>query len=430
MSKLAEYRGPRGLQAPATMSAVVLSGVGFENVACRAVPVPHVGPNQLLCRVDAAGVCTSILKLMDQGPAHAFLNGWDLTKHPLILGDEGSVTVVSVGANLASRYKPGQRFGIQPAVDVAPINHRERYRDNAQGLNKVAVGYTLPGNLAQYILVQEEVLVSGCLLPLPDDDLPYFAVSMGEPISCVYSAQERQIHIQKDGPFSPRVPKLGMLQGGTTLVIGAGPMGLMHAELAIRYRPRNLLVCDKIAERLDRARSTLGEKARRAGVNLFTVPADELRATVQHVTAGAGVDDMILAVGIQAVQQAALELLGKGGVANLFGGLPKGQHTLQVNALAVHYDEIKLVGSSGGQPSDLAATLQAIAGNEIDPGHYVYGIASLQHVPQVLRMIKENKVEGKVIVYPHAPVSEIMRVEYWDKAKEEQFLEERLTFGV
>ena len=84
------------------------------------VPVPQPGPNQLLCRVDAAGVCTSILKIISQGNKHTYINGWDLEKNPVILGDEGSVTVAKVGDNLTSKYKPGERYAVQPAVDVAP----------------------------------------------------------------------------------------------------------------------------------------------------------------------------------------------------------------------------------------------------------------------------------------------------------------------
>ncbi len=139
----------------------------------------------MLCRVDAAGVCASVLKLIDQGPAHTLMGGWDPAKFPIVVGDEGSVTVVEVGEKLLGQYRAGQRFGIQPAVDVGPINHRERYRDNAAGMNKCAVGYTLWGNMAEYILISEEVLEGKCLLPLPDEKLPYFAVSMGEPISCI-----------------------------------------------------------------------------------------------------------------------------------------------------------------------------------------------------------------------------------------------------
>lgn len=425
-ARLDEYRhaGPRAL--PRTMRAVVLSGRGLQSIACTTADVPTPGPDQLLCRVDAAGVCTSILKIAEQGAEHTYFHGWDPARWPVILGDEGSLTVMVAGANLADRYRPGQRLGLQPACDSPPINWRERYRDGGRAMKKTAVGYTLGGCLAEYLLVGEEVLRSGSLVPLPDDSLPYFAVSMGEPISCVISAQERQFHLYCPSPLSPRQARLGLLPGGTTVVIGLGPMGLMHAELALRYRPKHLLACDRIAARLERALRTVGPRAQRAGVNFVAVPADQLKARVMELTGGAGADDIILAVGIQEVQQQALELLGRGGVANLFGGLPRGRHMLQVDAIRVHYDEIKLVGSSGGSPGDLAGSLRAIAAGEIDPGNYVCAIADLEHVPEVLAMIRDNRVEGKVIIYPHARAGRLMPVEYWDGRRESEFLEQHL----
>jgi len=426
MRKLSVYRDKKEFDVPKTMQAVVLSGAGFENLACKEVPVPQPGPNQLLCRVDAAGVCTSILKLLAQGVEHTFINGWPLDKFPVIIGDEGSVTVVQAGKNLKGKFKPGQRFGVQPAVDVAPINHRERYRNNAEGMRKCAVGYTLGGNLAEYILIQEEVLEGQCLLPLPDESMSYFGVSMGEPISCVYSAQQRHYHLHKAGPFAPREPKLGLLAGGTAVVIGAGSMGRMHLEMAMRFRPKNLIVSDVVPDRLERAFKTLSGKARQLGINLLAVQADKLKETIHKVSGGTGADDIILAVGIRSVQQSALELLGKGGVANLFGGLPKGDNMLQINAIAVHYDEIKVVGSSGGDPSDLKATLEAIANKDIDPGNYVCGIGSLKHASQVLEMIKQGKADGKVILYPHTRVEDLQAVDYWDRKAEEEFLEKNL----
>lgn len=426
MSKFSTYRNQKTFTIPETMTAVICRGVGFENIQVARVPVPAVGDNQLLCRVDAAGVCTSILKLVAQGSKHTFLNGWDVEKFPVILGDEGSVTVVKVGKNLAGQYQPGQRFGIQPAVDVAPICHRERYANQAEGMKKCAVGYTLGGNLAEYLLIQEEVLQGKCLLPLPSDDLSYFAVSMAEPISCVYSAQERQYHIHKADPFAPRVPKLGLLPGGTAVVIGAGSMGRMHLEMAMRFRPKTLIISDLIQERMDIALRTVGEKAKRLGIRLVAVNGANLKEELMRLSNGNGADDIILAVGVQPVQQAALDLLGKGGVANLFGGLPKGKNMLQIDAIKVHYDEIKVVGSSGGEPSDLKATLDAIANRDIDPGNYVCGVGALRHAPEVLKMIEAAKVDGKVILYPHADVPDLRFVEHWDAAKEEQFLEANL----
>ena len=111
--------------------------------------------------------------MVEQGPHHQLVYGWDLERWPLILGDEGTVTLVEVGSELQKNYHPGERYVIQPAVDHAPINHPERYRDGGRGIHKVAISYTLGGHLAEYILIPEEVLAAGCLLPLPISILPY-----------------------------------------------------------------------------------------------------------------------------------------------------------------------------------------------------------------------------------------------------------------
>src|ERR1039458_2679588 len=75
---------------PTTMRALVLDGIGFEHLAIKGVPMPKVGPSQLLARVDAAGICTSLIKLIEQGPDHKLMYGWDPAQFPLILGDRKS----------------------------------------------------------------------------------------------------------------------------------------------------------------------------------------------------------------------------------------------------------------------------------------------------------------------------------------------------
>jgi threonine dehydrogenase-like Zn-dependent dehydrogenase len=294
-------------------------------------------------------------------------------------------------------------------------------------MHKCAVGYTLGGHLAQYIRIQQEVLDADCLLALPDDDMAYFEVSMAEPISCVYSAQQRNYHIIKQGPHAERQGRLGLLPGGITVLVGAGAMGRMHAELALRFSPKALIVADLQQERLDYVEKNIGEKARQKKCQLICVTAEKLNETVKSVSGGRGADDIILAVGIQPVQQNALELLADGGVANLFGGLPRGKHILELDALAVHYREIKLVGSSGGEPSDMAATLKAIAEDDINAGNYVAAVGSLDNAIDVLKMIKETKIDGKAILYPHIKQTPLEMVNSWDKQKEINFLNRRLT---
>lgn len=423
MARLNAYRHADPDGVPATMKALVLSGPGYENLAVREVPVPDVGEGQILCRVDAAGVCSSNLKLIAQGSEHVALGGWDLRAFPIILGDEGALTVVRVGEGLRARYAPGQRFAIQPAVDVPPILHRERYRDGARGMTKCSVGYTLGGNLAEYLLVQEEVLEGQCLIPLPAQDLPYYGVAMAEPISCVISAQERHVHLRKGGPFAARTAELGLLPGGTTLIVGAGVMGRIHCELALRYRPRDLLVSDLDPDRLRRVERSLEAKARGLGVRLRAVTARDLPGVLERTSGGAGADDIILALGLREVQQEALGLLARGGTANLFGGLPRGEHLLFLNALDVHYREIRVVGSSGGEPSDLLAALEAVAGGDIEPGNYVCGIGALEHAPEILKMMRENRLDGRAVLYPHAPVGDFLAVDSWSRSREEEHLE-------
>ena len=405
-SQARESQGEEPQRAPAipdAMRAVVLDGVGFSHLCVRSVPTPRPGPQQMLARVDAAGICTSLIKLVEQGPGHPLVYGWDITRFPAILGDEGSVTLVEVGAGLRSRYGVGQRYVIQPAVDSAPINHRERYRDGARGVSKVAVGYTLGGHLAEYILITEEILAAGCLLPLPDINLPYAHAALSEPFSCVISAQDHHLHLTQDSPLGARGVTKGLKPGGVTVVLGTGAMGRMHIALAMSYRPRAIVAADLVETRLEVVRRLFGPRAADLGIALRIVnPArEDLKQAVSELTAYAGADDVIVAVGARPVIADAQNLLGRGAVLNLFGGLKKGEDTVGFDTSLVHYKEINITGSSGGSPWDVARTLELMAAAEIDAGDHIARIGDLAHAAEFLQMIKAQSIDGKAVVYPH-----------------------------
>ena len=413
---------PADIPIPETMRAVRLHGAGFENIHVDTVPVPRPNANQVLVRVDAAGVCSSILKLVAQGSEHTFINGWDLAKYPVILGDEGCVTVVQAGKNVAAKYPLGRRYATQPAVDHPPVNHRERYRNGAEGMEKVAVGYSLPGHLAEYMLITEETIAADCLLPLPSDAIPFFAGALCEPLSCVISAQDRHIHIHQKSPTASRIPQLGLLRGGVVVVIGAGPMGQMHAEAALRFAPSHLIVMDIIEARLACVRAGLAEKARRSGTELHAVLSAEGPALIKQVSNGKGADDIIAAVGIRNVQQESQQWLAKGGVLNLFGGLKRGEHMIELDTLRVHYDEIRLCGSSGGSPADIVEALRMVACGEFDPGLHLDMVGSLDQFSKALELIKAATVEGKIVLYPQIPSMDLLRVKAWTRRDETDFL--------
>lgn len=411
-------------QIPNEMRALVLDGVGFDHVSIRTVPTPRPGPGQLLARVDAAGICTSLIKLIEQGPKHKQIYGWDIDRWPLILGDEGAVTLIEIGAALKSRYRPGERFVIQPAVDHAPINHRDRYRDGGRGVEKVAVGYTLPGHLAEYILIAEEVLAAGCLLPLPDAAFPSAQAAMAEPISCAISAQDHHLRLRQDNPLGPRSVEKGLKPGGVTVIVGAGAMGRMHVDVALSYKPRAIVVSEPTESRLEQVKALFDERAARAGVGLHTVNprTADLARLVDELTNGAGADDVIVAVGSRGAIEASQSLVGRGAVLNLFGGLKKGEDVIGLDTGIVHYKEINVTGSSGGAPWDVARTLELMCSGAIDASAHITRIGDLEHAPDFLQMIREQAIDGKAVVYPHRRTPRILAVKRWTAQDEREYL--------
>ncbi len=410
------------MKLPSQMRALVLSGTGSQHLAVRTVLTPTPGPRQLLARVDAAGICTSLIKLVAQGPEHSYLYGWEVSKHPLILGDEGAVTLMQVGEELKNDFEVGARYVVQPAVDHAPVNHRDRYR-NVESVHKLAVGYTLAGHLAEYMLITEEVLEAGCLLPLPDG-LASAHAAMSEPLSCVVSSQDHHLHLRQSNPGAPREVFKGLKPGGVTVIVGAGAMGRMHVDVALGYRPRVVVVTDFLESRLARVRTLFENKAAAQGTVLHTVQGgEEVRALVDRVSDHHGADDVIVAVGSPKAAQAAQLYGGRGSVLNLFGGFTASDRTVALDGNIVHYSETVVTGSSGGSPWDVARTLVLLEEGALEVAGHIATVGDLNHAPELLGRVERQEMDGKAVVYPHRRSERVLTVESWSLEDERAYLE-------
>jgi len=426
MAKLGRYmRVSDNYRVPDKMKALVLSGAGEENLKLTTVGVPEYGNRDLLARVDAVIACASDNKLVDQGPEHPFMYGWDVSKYPTIIGHEGAVTIVRVGEDLKGQYRIGQKFAIQPAVPSGPHRYKDRYRNGAKAIEKIAVGYTLHGLFAEYVLIPEEVTETGCLLPFPREDIPYFGAALAEPISDVIASQERMVHIMKDDSAAPRKAEIGPKKGGVTLIIGAGPMGLMHMEVAMSYGPSKIIVSEILEMRRERAEKLFQEKAMRLGISMMFAGPEELREVIYKETKGRGVDDAIVALGIPKVQEESLGYLARGGVANFFGGTPYKARMIQVDTHRIHYDGVTAVGSSGSDPSDVARALDMIAEGVVDPGNYLVKCGGLDAALSLVSAVRNREIDGKGVIYPHTR-SALFDVEGWNLEKERNYLEQKL----
>ena len=174
--KLTSYRAGHG-PLPATHRAWPLHGAGLSSLgydrAMTVSPRPEPGPDQILVRNDAAGLCFSDVKVIQMGAGHPRLTGRDLAVNPLVPGHEASVTVVAVGAGLTDRYRVGQRFAVQPDI----------WCDG----RSLPYGYALDGAFQQYGLIGREILAGDAgsyLVPIPDE-MSYAAAALTEPWACV-----------------------------------------------------------------------------------------------------------------------------------------------------------------------------------------------------------------------------------------------------
>ena len=301
-----------------------------------------------------------------------------------------------------------------------------RYRENAKGINKIAVGYTLPGLFAEFVLIPEEVIDKECLIPFPNDNIPYFGAALTEPLSDVIAAQERIVHILKDSSVAPRRPVLGPKKGGVTLIIGAGPMGLMHIEVVMSYRPSKIIVSELLEKRRRRAMEVFQDKAARQGIPIIFTDPSQLRETIDRETEGRGVDDVIVALGIAKIQEESFSYLASGGVTVFFGGTPFKDRMIQMDTHRIHYDGVTAVGSSGSDVSDVARVLKMVAEGLIKPGNYVVKCGGLDAAVSLIQAVRQQEIEGKGVIYPHTRC-QLFDIEGWNLEKERDFLKRNIA---
>ncbi|MCS7259386.1 MAG: zinc-binding dehydrogenase [Anaerolineae bacterium] len=176
--KLAAYRlGSTPL--PKTHRLWPLYGAGLENFGLDGtfieVPMPAYGPDELLVRHDACGLCFSDIKVINLGEKHPRIFR-DIRREPIVLGHEVCMTVVGVGENLRDQYKVGDRFIIQADIKVGGVGY--------------AYGYMIQGGLSQYNVIDQRILNGddgNYLIPVRPTT-GYVESALVEPWACVIAA--------------------------------------------------------------------------------------------------------------------------------------------------------------------------------------------------------------------------------------------------
>jgi D-arabinose 1-dehydrogenase-like Zn-dependent alcohol dehydrogenase len=93
-----------------------------------------------------------------------------------------------------------------------------------------------------------------------------------------------------------------------------------------------------------------------------------------------------------------------------------------LDSLEVHYREISVVGTSGGDPWDMRATLDILAAGELDAENYVVGVGNLEHARELLIAMSTEKMNGRIILYPHVDAPDFVRTTKWTREDERRLL--------
>lgn len=325
---LDERRAGRG-EIPETMLAWHVFGAGLENFGQDGKPVEiptyEVGPDQLLARVDAAGLCFSDIKILNLGGDHPRLFGRDLKSDPIVMGHEASITIVKVGDNYRGKYHVGERFVVQ-----ADAYYKGR---------NLAFGYMLPGALQQYTILGPELLEGddGCYLIPVQPDTGYSEAALAEPWACVICA------------FRAR-PRRELKPGGIAWVIGTpGSEDVTYSLGAFEYSmsyPGRVLLTDVSPRLAAQVKDLCGS----VGIPVQeTAPLAELDLEATFSEQGAD-DVFVLGGGSAEVVERAATVLARRGIFNLITPAPL-PRPVSIDVGRVHYDGHFYQGGPGPDAS-------------------------------------------------------------------------------
>lgn len=305
---------------------------GPNELRLEEVEKPEINNKEVLVKVNVSAVCGTDVRIFEGKKTKG-------VRTPSIIGHELVGTVEKVGEEV-SEFSMGDRVGIMPVIPCRKCYYCMNGRENVCE-NRTAIGYEFDGGFAEYVKIPQTAIESGNLVKLPDA-VSFEQAVVAEPLACCLNGQR----------------KAGVKMGDTVVVIGGGPIGLMHVQLAKIAGARKVILSEPIAHRR--------EKALVAGADFAIDPLNEsLNDLVKNETEGLGADIVLMAIGVPALVNDSADLLKKGGTLNLFAGFTKGVLS-EVDPNLIHYNEININGTSALTRSDYHQSLALIAAGKIN----------------------------------------------------------------
>jgi L-iditol 2-dehydrogenase len=304
----------------------VLKYIEPRHVEISEMPRPTIGAGEVLVRLEACGVCATDVKTFMRGHPHISPGA--------VLGHEMSGIIAE---SQAKNWNVGNRVVVAPYVPCGDCLYCARKQFTL--CEKLYEAYAEPGGFSEFLRVPQRIVQKGLFL-LPAE-IDFKLGSLVEPIACSHHGLEA----------------VALKPGESLLIIGDGPMGLMQAILAREIGAMPVILAGMTPARL--------EVAVRFADQVIDVSKANLRDEIKKLTNGAGLDKVMVSVGQAQVAEDALALVRRGGLINLFAGLPSNSR-ISVDPGRIHYDQITLVGTSGFAHTHFARALESLTRHASD----------------------------------------------------------------
>jgi L-iditol 2-dehydrogenase len=205
-----------------------------------------------------------------------------------------------------------------------------------------AIGINIDGAFAEYMNVPADAVRQGNVMPVAKDKDPAITALI-EPLACVLRGQNA----------------VDVRSGDFVVVMGAGPIGMMHVLLAKARGAAKVIVSEPADDRR--------EQALQLGADLVVNPLEEdLEAITRKESGGRGADVIIVAAPSKPAQESALQIAAVGGRINLFGGLPKDDPTIRFDSNLVHYKELVVTGTTACSTYDCLQAADLVNAGVLD----------------------------------------------------------------
>lgn len=321
------------------------------------IDIPSVKPGEVLVKIQACGVCGTDM--------HIYEGAMPWARLPLVPGHELSGVVVEVGEEV-SGLKPGDRVAVDPNITCGVCRYCRMGRRNLCS-SLEAIGVTRDGGFAEYV-----VAPASQLYRVPEG-LSLEEAAFAEPVSCCVHG----------------VNRLSIRPGDDVLIVGAGPIGLIHLQLAKRCGAGRVVVAEVNEKRL--------KLASRLGVDLTVNPSEErLPETVRRFLDGKGVEAAIDAAGGSAPLDLAASCLEPGGRLLVFG-VASEEDVWKVKPYDLYKRELTVVGSFIN-PYEMDRALNLLASGAVKVKPLISHVIGLEDLEKALR--REIPDALKVLVKP------------------------------